>query len=482
MINVSFDKAKKLGIISGDLFQEMREHFSVKNDAARFAKRFNRFIPSRIYAITPNGRFEPGMYSDIRQFIVSKNYVGEVVVEKEFTDFLIPARSTWHTSPKFTYEPLPLLLPLRDYQREIVKRSLEYGRGTILLATAGGKTLTAASILTNIFHIYGNKFKCLFIVPDRGLVEQTSSDFDQYGVSFTVSKWTGDDALDRSANVIVANIGIMQSKNTDLSWLSDIDVLFIDECHRLRKGNEINNIFKILKTPHRYGLTGTMPEGPLDQWNITGKIGPIIYKKESIDLRNESYISGVEIQILKLKHNNIKHNLTYREEIETLIKSDYRNTTISTITSKLQKNTLVLIDYIEHGKRLYESITKAAPDKRVFFIHGEVDVAERDKVRQLMEVSDDIVVVAISKIFSTGINIKNLHYIIFACGGKAKVKIVQSIGRGLRLHKDKDKLIIFDIADAYHYSLNHLEKRILLYEKEHIKFSIKEIEEKKSGN
>ena len=98
-----------------------------------------------------------------------------------------------------------------------------------------------------------------------------------------------------------------------------------------------------------------------------------------------------------------------------------------------------------------------------------------------MEEADDIVVVAISKIFSTGINIKNLHYIIFACGGKAKVKIVQSIGRGLRLHKDKDKLIIFDIADVYHYSLNHLERRILLYEKEHIKFSIKEIEERKSG-
>jgi len=186
MINVGFDKAKRLGIISGDLFQEMREYFSVKNDAARFAKRYNRFIPSRIYAITPNGRFEPGMYNDIRQFILSKNYVGDIVVDKEFTDFLIPALSTWHTSPKFTKEPLPLLLPLRDYQREIVKRSLEYGRGTILLATAGGKTLTAASILTNIFHIYGSKFKCLFIVPDRGLVEQTSSDFDQYGVSFTV--------------------------------------------------------------------------------------------------------------------------------------------------------------------------------------------------------------------------------------------------------------------------------------------------------
>jgi superfamily II DNA or RNA helicase len=88
-----------------------------------------------------------------------------------------------------------------------------------------------------------------------------------------------------------------------------------------------------------------------------------------------------------------------------------------------------------------------------------------------------VVVVAISKIFSTGINIKNLHYIIFSCGGKAKIKIIQSIGRGLRLHKDKDKLIIFDIADEFKYSTAHMEKRIALYEKEKIKYSIKEVNE-----
>jgi superfamily II DNA or RNA helicase len=399
MIQIGFDSTKKLGILSGDLFDEIREHFSVKNDAARFAKRYNRFIPSRTYAITPTGRFEPGIYNEIRQFITSKQYVGEIDVKKEFIDYLLPAVSTWQQSPKYTTQPLPLMISLRDYQQEIVKRSLEYGRGTILLATAGGKTLTAASILTNIFFIYGNKFRCLFIVPDRGLVEQTSSDFDQYGVPFKVSKWTGDDELDLSANVIVANIGIMQSKNTDLSWLGTVDVLFIDECHRLRKGNEINNIFKILKTPHRFGLTGTMPEELLDQWNITGKIGPVIYKKESIDLRNERYISGVEIHVIKLLHANRQSNLPYRDEVKTLIASSYRNNTISSISAKVQKNTLILVDYIDHGTRLFDFVTKAAPNKQVFFIHGDIDVSERDKVRQLMEVSDNVVVIAISKIF-----------------------------------------------------------------------------------
>lgn len=482
MIRFSIDNKKMQGILSGDLFDEIREHFSVKNDAARFAKRYNRFMPSRLYAITPTGRFEVCLYREIRNFITSRDYIGDIIVDKDFKDALLPAVNNWHTSPKYSNTPLPLGITLRDYQREIVSNGLNYGRGTILLATAGGKTLTAASLLTNIFFIYGNKFKCLFIVPDRGLVEQTSADFEQYGVPFSVSKWTGDDKLNLNTNVIVANIGIMQSKNTDLSWLETVDVLFIDECHRLRKGNEINNIFKLLKTPHRFGLTGTMPEDLMDQWNIIGKIGPIIYKKESIDLRNENYISGVEIHVLKLLHDSNKNNFTYREEINTLIMSDFRNNTISQIASKLQRNSLILVDYIEHGQRLYNAIKNKAPNKNVFFIHGEIEVTERDRVRQLMEETDNVVVVAISKIFSTGINIKNLHYIIFACGGKAKVKIVQSIGRGLRLHKDKSKLNIFDIADSYHYSERHLEKRILLYEKEQIKFTIKEIAEKKAAN
>ena len=132
---------------------------------------------------------------------------------------------------------------LRDYQEEIVVKSLNTGRGTIVLATAGGKTLTSATILSNIF-LSNPRFKCLFIVPDLGLVQQTSADFLSYNVPFTISKWTGSHELDRSANVVVANIGILQSKNSDTSWLSEIDVLFVDEVHKVRKGNEINKLFK----------------------------------------------------------------------------------------------------------------------------------------------------------------------------------------------------------------------------------------------
>jgi superfamily II DNA or RNA helicase len=489
MIKFEYDHKKQQALIvteDANILTEMREYFSVKNENAHFMRRFGRFVPPRTYAITPTGRFEPGMFFEIKKFLIQKQYVGQVAVSSDLLNTIAPAQNSWHNHPSFTYDAFSLKIIQRDYQREIVRKGLEIGRGTIVLATAGGKTLTAATLLSNIY-TYSTNFKCLFIVPDRGLVEQTTQDFIDYGVPFSVSKWTGDDNLNLSTDVIVANLGILQSKNTDLKWLDQLSILFVDEVHKIRKGNEINKIFKLVKTPHRFGLTGTLPEGNLDQWNIIGKIGPIIYEKNSKDLRDDKYIANAHIQVIKLVHknriinsqinrNNVAEN--YRREVETLIKSEFRNSTITRLTTQLNNNSLVLVDFIEHGEILFNRIKSENPTKQVFFIRGDVEVEERERIRQLIEKSSNVIIVAISKIFSTGINIKNLHYIIFACGGKAKIKIVQSIGRGLRLHKDKSKLIIFDIADNYKYSQEHLEKRLTLYEKEHINFAIKEIQEK----
>jgi len=484
MINFSFDSNKGVGIISGDKFEEIREAFSVKNEAAFFMrKRYGRFLPQRTYAITPTGRFDPGLYFEIRKYLNNNQYVGEVKTDESLLEVIMPVKNL-QSDTRFSYDPIPLKLPLRDYQEEIVKKALSIGRGTIILATAGGKTLTAASLLTKLFLLYGSKFNCLYIVPDLGLVEQTSSDFFSYNVPFSVRKWTGSYELKNEANVTIANLGILQSKNTDLSWLETIDVLIVDEVHKIRKGNEVNKILKKIKTPFRFGFTGTMPESLMDQWNIIGKIGPVIYEKNSYELRLESYVSSVQVQIIELNYNEdpfkdvvISSSNLYREEQRFLMRSGFRNNVISKIVCKLTNNSLILVDYIEHGELLYKAIREQCPEKQCYFIRGEVEVAERDEIRQLMEKRTDIVVVAISKIFSTGINIKNLHYIVFACGGKAKIKIVQSIGRGLRLHKDKDKLIIFDIADNFKYSLAHMEKRRALYEKEKIKYSIKRINE-----
>jgi superfamily II DNA or RNA helicase len=487
MIEFSYDVKKKVGILSGDMFADVREHFSVKNEAAVYMRRYGRFMPPRTYAITPTGRFEPCMYFAIKDYIRSCQYVGEVTSSKELHEQIYPARFNWHQQLDYKQEIRPLKIPLRNYQEDIVKKCISLGRGTIILATAGGKTLTSASLITQVYNLYKSpynkgSFKALFVVPDRGLVEQTTQDFMDYEVPFTVSKWTGDDDLDLSSEVIIANLGILQSKNSNLSWLENIDLLIIDECHKIKKGNKVNDIFKLIKTPHRFGFTGTMPEELLDQWNIIGKIGPVIFEKNSFDLRQDNYVSNAQIHILNLIHKSIipinKQKNSYREEIEQLIKSKFRNETIAKLSAKLPNNALIMVDFIDHGETLLNIVKEYAPNKQVFFVQGEVEIEERDRIRKLMEEHNDVIVIAISKIFSTGINIKNLHYIIFACGGKAKIKIVQSIGRGLRLHKDKNKLIILDIADNLYYSQRHAEKRKQLYDREQIPFNEKNIEEK----
>lgn len=479
MISFNYDSAKKQGILSGDLFEEIREKFSVKNESAAFIRNYRRYIPQRTYAITPTGRFDIGLYFEIRKFIISLQYVDKIHTDDILLEQLLPSKKLW-TKDK---ENIPLKLELRDYQTEIVNICYNTGRGTVVLATAGGKTLVIASLLSNAFH-ETPRAKCLIIVPDLGLVNQTFSDFKNYNVGFTVSKFTGNNPLDLTANTIIANLGILQSKNTNLEWLSQINYLVIDEVHKIRRGNEVNKIIKKITTPFKFGFTGTLPENELDQWNIIGKIGPILYEKNSYELRLESFVSNVLIQVLKIVYKQkIENKQTsgitdrFRAEQKFIINNVFRNKVISKVIDNLKNNSLILIDFIEHGEVLTQTLKSNCKDKDIFFIRGEVDVEERDKIKNLMEEKNNICVVAISKIFSTGINIKNLHYIIFAGGGKAKVKIIQSIGRGLRLHQDKEKLIIFDIADQLYYGKQHNEKRIKLYEKETIKVNTKTIQE-----
>ena len=313
----------------------------------------------------------------------------------------------------------------------------------------------------------------------------------EYGVNFSISKWTGDDDLDLSTSVIICNLGILQSSKSDTSWVHHVDLCIIDEVHKMRQGNKINKIINKIHTPHRFGFTGTMPEELMDQWNIIGKIGPVLYEKNSASLREENYIAQVKAQIIDLKYETqpkyilypsepLTPTKRYRREIDFIINSNFRNNIISKLSEKFDKNSLILIDYIEHGEILFDYIQQRCKDKKVYFIRGSVAVEDRDEIRQLMEISNDIVIIAISKIFSTGINIKNLHYIVFAGGGKAKIKTIQSIGRGLRLHKTKQELIIIDIGDDLMYGRQHLQKRIEHYNKEKICYGRRTIKETKS--
>jgi superfamily II DNA or RNA helicase len=224
-------------------------------------------------------------------------------------------------------------------------------------------------------------------------------------------------------------------------------------------------------------LTGSLPENKFDIWSLNRIFGSIIYHLKSIDLRKENYISNVRVVSLEIQYKNVPEferasmsNPTAEYEAETtwLHTSEYRNNLITKLINKLDTNTLVLVDRIAHGEYLLEYL-KSRTGKQIFFVQGSVEVEERDKIKQIMEAQTGVVCIAISRIFSTGISIKNLHNIIFAAIGKARIKIIQSIGRSLRLHHTKEMATIFDIADvSLTYGCKHFEERKRLYESEKI--------------
>ena len=259
-----------------------------------------------------------------------------------------------------------------------------------------------------------------------------------------------------------------------------VDLLIVDECHKIKASNKVSKIVSKIRTHNKYGFTGTLPENNLDKWSIVGKLGPVIYEKSSYELRLEDYLANVNVKVLNLEYRIPPRYLSdnkYREELDYIYESPFRNTFLSKLCNKLENNTLILVNHIKHGLELEEYL-KNSEDKQVYFIRGEVEVEERDKIKKIMEKDSNVICIAMSSIFSTGVNIKNLHNIIFAAGGKSFIRTVQSVGRGLRKHASKNKLVIFDICDNLRYGLRHCEKRKDIYETEKIKYTESKILEK----
>jgi superfamily II DNA or RNA helicase len=469
MISISYDRKKKKAIISGDYFSEIREHFSVENPSAKFNRSF-RFIPKRLYSITPTGQFDIGLLGEIQKYILLKQYNTKFDISEETKAVL---------NPNFESDIISeLALPLRDYQKDAVNLCLDKGRGVCILGTGAGKTLIIASLIENIYKRVKNKntFKCLVIVPDLGLVDQTFNDFSEYNISFTKTKWTGSNKPDLLANIIIANSAILQSKFEENDWLRFVDVVIVDECHKLTSGNKITKLVQKINTDNKFGFTGTLPESQIDKWNIIGKIGPVLIEKSSHSLREENFLTTVAVKIFEIQYNTKPirpvisngKNEKYRNELDFIYSNSFRNKVISTTCTNFKNNSLVLVNHLDHGERLYNLLKDKLTDRMVFFIKGDVEVDIRNEIKDMMEKNTNVVCIAMSSIFSTGVNIKNIHMILFASGGKSFIRVVQSIGRGLRLHSDKQKLIIIDLADNLEYGLKHSIKRKEIYNKEKI--------------
>ena len=371
----------------------------------------------------------------------------------------------------------------RDYQVEGVYDALRHNRKLLISPTASGKSLMIYSLV----RYYVDKGeKILLVVPTTSLVEQMYKDFQDYG-------WDSESYCHRiyagkeKTNEFPVTITTWQSVHKlDRSFFTDYDVVIGDEAHLFKSKSLVSIMTKLEHAKYRYGFTGTLDGTQTHKWVLEGLFGPTYKVTRTDDLMKEGHLSKLDIQCLVLKHPPQKFE-TYQDEIEYLISHEQRNKFITNLTLDLKGNTLILYSRVEtHGAILYEKINNnKQSDRKVFFVHGGIDADERELIREITEREINAIIVASYGTFSTGINIRNLHNVIFASPSKSRVRNLQSIGRVLRKGSNKIKAILYDISDdctynsRKNYTLNHLIERIKIYNEENFNYEIITIQLKK---
>ena len=326
----------------------------------------------------------------------------------------------------------------------------------------------------------------LLVVPTTSLVEQMYKDFIDYG--WDAEKYCHRIYAGKDKDIIQpVTITTWQSiYKLDKKFFKRFGCVIGDEAHLFKSKSLVSIMTKMYDAKYRFGFTGTLDGTQTHKWVLEGLFGPAYKVTRTDDLMKEGHLSQLDIQCLVLKHPPQKFE-TYQDEIEYLISHEQRNKFITNLTLDLNGNSLVLYSRVEtHGAILYDLInTNKRGDRKVFFIHGGVDTEERELVREITEQEKNAIIVASYGTFSTGINIKNLHNIIFASPSKSRIRNLQSIGRVLRKGSNKVKAILYDIADdcsqksRKNYTLNHLIERIKIYNEENFNYEIITIQLKK---
>ena len=364
----------------------------------------------------------------------------------------------------------------RPYQIEGVTDALKYNRRLLISPTASGKSLMIYSIV----RYYVDKGqKILLVVPTTSLVEQMYKDFSEYG-------WDSDSYCHKiysgreKYHDLPVTITTWQSiYKLDRKFFEQFGVVIGDEAHLFKSKSLISIMSKLHHAKYRFGFTGTLDGTQTHKWVLEGLFGPSYKVTKTAELMKTGHVSQLDINCIVLKHPPQKFEV-FEDEVQFIITHDRRNNFIKNLVSKLDGNTLVLFSRIEaHGEPLFNLINNNVSEgRKVFFVHGGVDTDERERIRAITESEKDAVIVASYGVFSTGINIKNLHNVIFASPSKSRIRNLQSIGRVLRKGKDKEKATLYDIADdctynsRKNYTLNHFIERVKIYNEESFNYDI----------
>lgn len=462
---------KRVKIETSDivLFEKVRAKFSTKNSSARFSK-----WASDIWCpITPLGSFKCGLFKDVVAKFKQLDPNCKIKIDPKLKHWIKPFSIKTKDIEFFhggKFEE-------REYQTFIIKESLKNGRVIFESATGSGKSFIIYSILRNLRKIENKVERILVLVPSIQLVKQMYKDFQEYGAPKNFCQmFSGFDQDIDNSPVIISNRQWIQGHNQELP---KIDALIVDECQQLASDNKITKWIDKLDTQIRFGCSGTIPKDPIKRLGIIGTIGPLIYSVKSHKMQKEGFISNINIKSFRFEHRPKPYWPITDENYDKMhwIEYDWIETNqkvlqfITIFMTKLKENSVILFDHTKHGESLFQMI-KEKHKGTVRFINGEVPLDEREKTRKLMEKKNNVILVANCKAAGVGLNVKNIHNIVFAMNGMAETKIIQAIGRGVRLHQSKDHLTLYDFHHNLKYSIRHFKERVKLY-KEHYKIDIK---------
>jgi len=368
--------------------------------------------------------------------------------------------------------------PPRDYQIEGVYDALRHNRRLVISPTASGKSLMIYSIVR---YFAEQQKSTLIVVPTTSLVEQMYKDFESYGwdaESYCHKIYAGREKESKCPVVITTWQSIYKLPKT---YFERFEVVVGDEAHQFKSASLVKIMTKLHIAKYRYGFTGTLDGTQTHKLVLEGLFGPSYKTIKTHELMEKGYLAKLNAKIILLKHPPVAFD-TYEDEIQYLISHKQRNKFIKNLALDLKGNTLILYSRVEtHGEILYNSINNN-DDRKVFFIHGGVDVENRELCRSITEREKNAIIVASYGTFSTGINIRNLHNVVFASPSKSRIRNLQSIGRVLRKGKGKVKAVLYDIADdcstesKRNYTLNHLVERIKIYNEENFNYDLVKVQ------
>jgi len=374
-------------------------------------------------------------------------------------------------------------LELRDYQLNAIQYALSNHRGMLVSPTASGKSLIIYALIRFYHYLLKDK-KILILVPTTSLVEQMYSDFIDYGWNdkYLHRIYQGHEKETDKPVIISTWQSLFK---LDKKYFEKFGCVIGDEAHLFKSKSLTTIMTKLIDCKYRFGMTGTLDGTQTHRLVLEGLFGKVEKVTTTKELMDKDTLAELKIKCIVLKHKEedckVVKDLKYSEELQYIVSHKTRNDFITTLCDKLNGNTLCLYQLVEkHGVVLYNAMKDF--DRKVFFIHGGTDTETREQIREITEKETNAIIVASYGTFSTGINIRNLHNVVFASPSKSRIRVLQSLGRGLRrttmgqLHTT-----LIDIADDFthndrkNFTLNHFLERINIYNEEEFDYEIDKV-------